>query len=538
LTGYSPEHAEKQLSPAALTATAGYGDAGQQRLKNKPAICYTRKQRITDRYSRCPKPVNSSMARISIWQDIRNYFRPRRETVIPDRAQKLRLSGKELRIPLNGYQEYRIEMGKQTLILSPNPGVTACHNESPYDFILFDPARYFNGIAHFLRLSPGCTLAIDRKTEYQEHVFSSPRDAFRRQFSVFHAVDSLVFRDPISELGTYVSLAGDRQEIPVLALQRRAALNRVREIFGGPIEPLSPPEATATLKQVNALLMNETGHRKDALGNPGGVLELPGNVTPILVGDLHARVDNLLTVLSENAVLDSLEQGKAALIILGDAVHSEEPGRLEDMESSLLIMDLIFRLKLQFPDNVFYIIGNHDSFFHELMKQGVPQGLLWEKHVVSSRGEEYRTELQLFYQQSPLLAISKDFIACHAGPARRKISRQILIDAHQFPDIVHDMTWNRIRTAAFPAGYTRNDVRQFRKGLEAGSDTPFIVGHHPCSSDETLWLNVGQINQHHVLIGSRPDRVGIFTCIDGEMVPQIYPAEPLTEWLNELPPSD
>ncbi|MCK5382978.1 MAG: metallophosphoesterase [Gammaproteobacteria bacterium] len=473
------------------------------------------------------------MTKKSIWGNIRDYFQPAPETVTPGHSQKLRLSGRELRIPLSGYQGYRIEMGKQTLILSPDPGVTAADNKSPCDFILFDPERHHSGIAHFQRLSPGSTLAIDSKIEYQEHVFSSPRDAFRRKFSVSHTGDSLVFRDPISEPGTYVSLSGEPQEIPERVLQRRAALKRVLDIFGGPLEPLSPTEATATLKQVNALLMHETGHRKDALGNPGGVQELPDNVTPVIIGDLHARIDNLLTILSQNAVLDSLENGTAALVFLGDAVHSEEPGRLEEMESSLLIMDLIFRLKLRFPDNVFYIIGNHDSFFHELMKQGIPQGLLWEKHVASSRGEEYKTELQLFYQQSPLLVLSKDFIACHAGPARRKVSRQVLVDAHQFPDIVHDMTWSRVRTTAFPAGYTRSDVRQFRKGLEVGSNTPFIVGHHPCSIDETLWLNVGHINQHHVIISSRPDRVGMFTCFDGQMVPQVHPVEALTTWLNE-----
>ncbi|MDH3899690.1 MAG: metallophosphoesterase [Gammaproteobacteria bacterium] len=469
----------------------------------------------------------------SIWQNIRDYFRPGHETVIPDHSQRFRLSGKGLRIPISGYPEYRIEMGKQTLHLSPDPGVAACHKESPYDFILFDPERYINGIAHFQRLTPGSTLAIDSKVEYQEHVFSSPRDAFRRKFSVSHAGDSLVFKDPISELGTYISLVGDPQKTPDLTLRRRVALKRVLEIFGGPLEPMSPRAATATLKQVNALLRNETGHRKDALGNPGGILELPDNVTPILVGDLHARLDNLLTILSENSFLDSLENGTAALIILGDAVHSEEPGRLEEMESSLLMMDLIFTLKLHFPGHVFYIVGNHDSFQHELMKQGIPQGLLWEKHVASSRGAEYKMELELFYQQSPLLVLSKDFIACHAGPARRKVSRQILVDAHQFPDIVHDITWSRVRTTGFPAGYTRSDVRQFRKGLEVGSDTPFIVGHHPCSADETLWLNVGQINQHHVVVSSRPDRVGIFTAIDGRMVPQVYPAESLATWLNE-----
>ena len=462
---------------------------------------------------------------------MRGYFRAQQETVILDRSRRLRLSGKELRIPLSGYPEYRIEMGKQTLILSPAPGVAA-DNGSPCDFILFDPERYPDGIAHFQRLSPGSTLAIDSKIEYQEQVFTSPREAFRRHFSVSHTGDSLIFRDPISELGTYVSLAGDSQEIPPLVQRRRAALQRILDFFGGPLELLSPPEATATLKQVNALLRNETGRHQDALGNPGGVLELPDNVTPILVGDLHARIDNLLTILSENAFLDGLEKGTAALIILGDAVHPEEPGRLDEMESSLLIMDLIFKLKLRFPGQVHYLIGNHDSFLHEIMKQGIPQGLLWEKQVVSSRGEAYNTELELFYQLSPLLVLATDVIACHAGPARKKISRQILVDVHQFPDIVHDMTWNRIRTAAFPAGYTRGDVRQFRKGLEVGSDTPFIVGHHPCSVDETLWLNVGHINQHHVVVSSRSDRVGIFTRVDDKMVPQIYPVEPLTTWLN------
>ncbi|MDH3871295.1 MAG: metallophosphoesterase [Gammaproteobacteria bacterium] len=477
------------------------------------------------------------MTKQSIWQGIRDHFRPRQETVIPDPSQRLRLSGRELRIPFNGYQEYRIEMGKQTLILSPDPGITASRKEAPCDFILFDPERYLSGIAHALRLSPGFTLAIDSKIDFQEQAFSSPRDAFRRQFSVSHTGDSLVFKDPVSELGTYISLTGDAQEVPRLTLRRRAALKRVLEIFGAPLEALSQPDATTTLKQVNALLRDETGRPKDSLGNPGGILELPDNVTPILVGDLHAQVDNLLTILSENAVLDSLENGTASLVMLGDAVHPEEPDRLEEMESSLMIMDLIFKLKLQFPEHVFFMVGNHDSFFRELMKRGVPQGLLWEKHVLASRGEEYKSELELFYQLSPLLTISKDFVSCHAGPARRKISRQMLVDVRQFPDIVHDITWNRIRTTAFPAGYTRSDVRQFRKGLEVSSDTPFIVGHHPCSADETLWLNAGQIDQHHVVISSRPDRVGIFTAIDGKMVPQIYPAEPLTTWLNEQVPA-
>jgi len=59
------------------------------------------------------------------------------------------------------------------------------------------------------------------------------------------------------------------------------------------------------------------------------------------------------------------------------------------------------------------------------------------------------------------------------------------------------------------------------------------VGHHPFSEDGTLWLNAGRINQHHIVISARSDRVGIFTRIDGKMVPQVLPSEPLLDWLNQ-----
>ena len=468
----------------------------------------------------------------SLLQNIIEYFSPACETVIPEKSQKLRLSGKAFRIPVNGYPEYMIEMGEQTLYLCPDPRIAGHEEGTPYDFILFDPERYFSGISHHQRLSPGNTLVIDSDIEYQEHVFSFPREAFRRNLSISHSGDALVFKDPISELGTYVSLIDDALETPSITRRRKTALRRILEIFGGPLEIQPADKAIETLIQVNELLRHESSHQKDSLGNPGCLLELPDHITPVIIGDLHAQLDNLLTILSENAFMDSLDNGTAALILLGDVVHPEQPGRLEEMESSLLIMDLIFSLKIKYPEQVFFIIGNHDSFQHELMKQGIPQGLLWKKHVIAARGETYKEQLELFYQQSPLLILSADFIACHAGPTRRKISRQTLVDAHQFPDIVHDMTWGRIRSSAFPGGYTPSDVRQFRKGLQVNSEIPFIVGHYPFSRDDTLWLNAGRVHQHHIVISARPDRVGIFTRIDGKLVPQIFPAEPLLDWLN------
>ena len=198
-------------------------------------------------------------------------------------------------------------MGKQTLYLCPDPGVAGYEQGPPYDFILFDPERYFSGISHYQRLSPGDTLVIDHKIEYQEQMFSFPREAFRRQLSISNSGDSLVFKDPISELGTFVSLIDDTLETSSITDRRKTALRRILEIFGGSLESLPADKATETLVQVNELLRHESGRHKDSLGYLGCLLELAEHITPIIVGDLHAQIDNLLTILSENAFMDSLE---------------------------------------------------------------------------------------------------------------------------------------------------------------------------------------------------------------------------------------
>ena len=68
------------------------------------------------------------------------------------------------------------------------------------------------------------------------------------------------------------------------------------------------------------------------------------------------------------------------------------------------------------------------------MKGGVPQSLLWDKRVSELRGKDYRDEMALFYRQSPVAVLSKDFFACHAGPSRTHISLETLVDIHHHPE--------------------------------------------------------------------------------------------------------
>lgn len=422
-------------------------------------------------------------------------------------------------------------MGRQRLRMYPDLALDTSHREGPLAFLVFDPQRYLSGLGHFLRLAPGESLAISHGAEDQRRLFSHPRDAFRRHFQVRHEGDALVFRDPISELGTYLSMLEDGSE-EELVHRRRQSLERVAEIFGGPLEPLPAATALTTLQEVNHLLRDAAYRPKDGDGNAGGLLELPERLTPVVVGDLHATVDNLLKILSENRLLERLDRGDACLLLLGDAVHPEAEAQVHEMDSSVLIMDLVFKLMLQFPAQMFFLLGNHDSFATEVMKYGVPQGLLWRKRLHELRGLEYVEQMELFYRSSPLVAVAKSFVACHAGPPRAKTPRETLVDVRRHPGLVHELTWTRARTLAQPAGYSQADVNRFRKSLGVGKNTPLIVGHYPVSAGQTVWLNARRIQNHHVVFSARADQVGSMVEIEGEIVPHVYPAEPLLDWIK------
>ena len=470
--------------------------------------------------------------RPTLFGGFRQRFRKKRPAASTLAAgERLRLSGQSLALKPDP-EGFVIEMGKQTIHLCPAHPESENEDPTQSEWILFDPERYFSGISHTLRLRPGESISIDHRQESQHLVFSHSKDAFRRHLQIRHGGDILELRDPISELGTFVTLAENGASDHSYRSYRLGKLERLREILGPQIEPLDCEEALLLLQDVNRQLVDDPFRPRDSLDNAGSLLELPVNLTPVIIGDLHGQVNNLLQILIENAFLESLETGEGALIFLGDAVHGEEAGQLEEMDSSVLIMDLILKLKRRFPRQVFFLLGNHDSFSPDVMKGGIAQSLLWEKRIIELRGAEYARQLGIFYRQSPLFVLSKNFMACHAGPPRTRVSRQTLIEARQLPELVHELTWNRVKSKNWPMGYTKSDVRRLRKSLDVEESLPFIVAHYPQEGTGSVWLNAGEIPNHHIIYSARPREAGIFTRVGGEMVAQIYATHDLQSAIN------
>jgi hypothetical protein len=78
------------------------------------------------------------------------------------------------------------------------------------------------------------------------------------------------------------------------------------------------------------------------------------------------------------------------------------------------------------------------------------------------------------------------------------------------------------------------DVKKFRKSLKVSPKTPFFVGHTPMDPFGSYWLNAGAIKNHHVIYSAHDDGPSIFIRIGDNFMPISFPAEPLTEFINDL----
>jgi hypothetical protein len=263
----------------------------------------------------------------------------------------------------------------------------------------------------------------------------------------------------------------------------------------------------------------EAYRERDDDGLPGGIIEFPEDMPIVILGDIHARVDNVLRLISEGGILEALESDNVCLVFLGDLPHSEASGELEDMTSSVCILDRFARLKLRFPRNVFSRHGNHESFSSDVAKGGVPQGLLFRKYLKKRRGKAYVNEVEALFDKLAYVVRGNGFAACHGAPVRSAVDRQTLVNIRRYPGLQREIVWNRLRQSNRPAGYGKGSVKRFRRTLDLPKHAPVIVGHTPQSMDETIWMNVADIKGHHILYSAHAHRLAVIVASGGDTWP-------------------
>lgn len=435
---------------------------------------------------------------------------------------------------LSGGRAIELVLGKQTLRLYPEGPISICAEIGGKDWILLDPDHFFAGAAGFARIECGQSVLVGRDNEHLREIFDLPKSVMRRHLALVNDDGEIIIKPLDNDKKTYISSVPEGADVDWFVARRVKNLRRLRAIFGGPIQLLPPDQAIDALEQVHAILVDEAYRPHSSHNRPGALLDLPGELAPIVVGDIHAQVDNLLKILSLDGYLDALERGDAYLLFLGDTVHREGEGELEEMDSSLLTLDLLFKLKAHLPKNVFLLRGNHESFDGDVGKGGVPQARLLWQHARALRGKKYAKQLAQCFDLLAYLARSSDFVACHAGPPRGKTSLRNVIDLHDNPRLAREIVWGRLRRTGRPDGYAKRDVKALREAVGVKKDTPFIVSHTPLSPTGTIWTDAGEIPGHHILFSANPEKLAIFVRSGCDMVPLEYPAEPLLDFVNSL----
>ncbi|MCB1852070.1 MAG: metallophosphoesterase [Gammaproteobacteria bacterium] len=470
----------------------------------------------------------------SLLKVLRNAFSDMVECEVVDVKEAYRLPTKKVKVQIKE-QPFQINLYPDGKPLHIYPEPTFDENDkqaSSKSFILFDPERYYSGVSGFYRLNAGDKIILGGKDLEQRAFLNIPKELPARKLSIANDDGELVFKSLVNNPQSCIAPLLKDKKVNQLFNWRLNKLARIREIFGGPIEPLSNHAAFTLIREANRILAAEAHRPLNAQGEPGGLLHLPDDSPVIILGDLHAKPDNLLTVLSQNSYLEALEAKSAYLVIIGDAVHPEGEVALDEMESSMLIMDLILKLKLSFPSQFFYLRGNHDSFSQEIAKGGIPQGLLWEKELIEKRGDDYRSEMLRLYDLLPYLVYSSNFVSCHAAAPTTSITPEDIINIKQQPKLINELINNRLKRPNRPAGYAKGDVIRLRKSLGIRPDAPFIVGHTPLSNDETIWENVGDIQNHHIIYSSDTNQVGAMVQIGDTIYPFKFPVEQVMNKIN------
>jgi len=183
------------------------------------------------------------------------------------------------------------------------------------------------------------------------------------------------------------------------------------------------------------------------------VVCLPSHGSVVITGDLHGHRRNFERIVA----FADLEHNQHTHVILQEIIH----GGPEDEEGGCLSYKLLFNAidyKVQFPDRVHIIMGNHDTAFinnTQVMKNGKEMNVamrsaLDREFVHASEGIKLAIKQFLFSQPLAVRCPNGIFIS-HSLPADRHaakfdhriLNRQLRINDIVKPGSAYLLTWGR-----------------------------------------------------------------------------------------------
>jgi hypothetical protein len=214
---------------------------------------------------------------------------------------------------------------------------------------------------------------------------------------------------------------------------------------------------------------------------------LPAEGSLILTGDLHGHCRNFERI----TAFADLANNPDRHIVLQEIIH----GGPEDANGGCLSYRLLFdviRYKLNFPDRVHIIMGNHDTAFinnSEVMKDGREMNRAMRQAIereFPQNADEVKLAIRQYLFSQPLALRAENGIwASHSLPGDRMVekfdtqifNRQLKVNDVVRPGSAYLLTWGR-----------RHSQPVLDKLAEQLNVKVFILGHQP---QEKGWNRAG-----------------------------------------------
>ncbi len=230
----------------------------------------------------------------------------------------------------------------------------------------------------------------------------------------------------------------------------------------------------------------------------------------LIVGDLHARHDNLDKILSFNDNGGKIERGEAVLVLLGDIVHREDPTGAGEMHTSINMLRRVMDMKIRNPSGVYLLLGNHEFLDNGHSKHGIVQGHAFRSALQNSFGGEFVSAYRGAIEALPVMAIGDGFALVHGGPVTgirslNEVYEAKAEDSWNCSSIVKQATANRMYNDYFP-----EDVSRFLE-LCGQPDGVLLAGHSPGDGTNWAWTMPGvsrQGNPNHYIVHAGNERTG------------------------------
>jgi hypothetical protein len=210
----------------------------------------------------------------------------------------------------------------------------------------------------------------------------------------------------------------------------------------------------------------------------GNLIHLPIKGSLIISGDIHGHRRNLERLVTHTALADHPDRH----VILQEIIH----GGPEDDAGGCLSYQLLFKAvqwKCEFPDQVHFVMGNHDTAFiisSEVMKNGKEMNRAMSAAVereFGPAGAEVQLAIRQFLFSQPLAVQCANRIwVSHSLPSDRLadqfdtgiFERDLRIGDCRRPGSAYLLTWGRRHNQA--------TLDRMAKLLDADI---FVLGHQP-----------------------------------------------------------